>query len=328
MNNKELKYIEALRSMPGETDILRGMEGDVPEELRLLGKELTEEYELATALANGDLQMEASSMNVLAGPLKDLQSNLRHLTWQAKQIEKGDYGQRAEFLGDFSQAFNHMAVQLARREETMRKQIRQQMEYYEALDAIHNNWRAYKHDMENHLLCIDALLDMGDVPAARDYIHAMHGKTKYMDGGFIYTGNRVLDALLTDKIRIAKNLGIEVTKMIAVDQEIEMDPLDCCILFGNAMDNAIEACQRIKSGERRIELHLKMTGNMLHMKLRNTSQHEPIMDKDGIKSRKMDDEHHGFGLKNMKKVVESYDGVWEIKQKDGWFTLSCLLFHV
>lgn len=314
--------------MPDEAKLLHDMEGDIPEELRLLGKDLAEEYQLATALANGNLQMDASSMNVLAGPLKDLQSNLRHLTWQAKQIEKGDYGQRAEFLGDFSQAFNHMAVQLARREETMRKQIRQQMEYYEALDAIHNNWRAYKHDMENHLLCIDALLDMGDVPAARDYIHAMHGKTKHMDGGFIYTGNRVLDALITDKIRIAKNIGIEVTKMIAVDREIEMDPLDCCILFGNAMDNAIEACQRIESGPRQIELQLKITGNMLHVQLRNTSQHEPIIDKDGIKSSKMDNECHGFGLKNIKKVVENYEGVWEIQQKEGWFTLSCLLFHV
>lgn len=323
-----MEYIEALRSMPGEAHLSHDVEGEVPDALRQLGDDIAEAYGLATALANGDLQMEASSMNVLAGPLKDLQSNLRHLTWQAKQIEKGDYGQRAAFLGEFSKAFNHMAVQLARREDIMRKQLQQQMEYYEALDDIHNSWRAARHDIENHLLCIDALLDMGDVPAAQEYIHAMRIKTRQQGGAFIYTGNRVLDALLTDKIRIAKNIGIEVEKIIAVDREIKMDPLDCCILFGNAMDNAIEACQRVKSGQRRIDLQLKITGNMLHMELRNTSQHDLEIEGNEIKSSKQDEECHGFGLKNIKKVVETYDGVWKIEQKDGWFSLRCLLFHV
>lgn len=73
---------------------------------------LNESYCFAEELAKGHLDGEASRGNPLVMPLKALQANLRHLSWQALQVAKGDLSQRVHFLGAFSEAFNQMIASL------------------------------------------------------------------------------------------------------------------------------------------------------------------------------------------------------------------------
>jgi diguanylate cyclase (GGDEF)-like protein len=68
--------------------------------------------ELSYALSKGDLRMFAYSKGFILSNLKALQANLRHLTWQTKQVAEGDFSQRVEFLGEFSDSFNEMAAKL------------------------------------------------------------------------------------------------------------------------------------------------------------------------------------------------------------------------
>lgn len=92
-------------------------------EFRSLGKGMQfladcvkENRRFARALARGDLSlMPPSGDNVIAAPIKGLQSSLRHLAWQTQQVAKGDYSQRVDFMGDFSVAFNSMIEQLKER---------------------------------------------------------------------------------------------------------------------------------------------------------------------------------------------------------------------
>jgi len=105
----------------------------LPEGFREFGKGLKyfsgcimEGNELALAISRGDLAGELPSRdNELAAPLKSLHSSLVHLTWQTQQIAKGDYMQRVEFMGDFSDAFNTMVEQLAERQQTLEDKIDQ-----------------------------------------------------------------------------------------------------------------------------------------------------------------------------------------------------------
>ena len=95
----------------------------LPQEYRDLGSGLQyfaecvmETKTLAQALAKGDLTDNLPrSGNEIASPLKTLHASLKHLTWQAQQIAKGDYQQRVSFMGDFAAAFNTMAKQLEER---------------------------------------------------------------------------------------------------------------------------------------------------------------------------------------------------------------------
>jgi diguanylate cyclase (GGDEF)-like protein len=73
---------------------------------------ITDLRDLSSALSRGELQMFAYSKGFILSNMKALQANLRHLTWQTKQVADGDFSQRVEFLGDFSDAFNEMTAKL------------------------------------------------------------------------------------------------------------------------------------------------------------------------------------------------------------------------
>lgn len=110
--------------------------GELPEEFRGLGRSLVDfcgclaEYAgLAKALAKGNLNVRLPPRdNGMAAPLKALHATLRHLTWQTQQVAKGDYRQRVDFMGDFSDAFNTMIEQLDQRREALLEQIRAMMQ--------------------------------------------------------------------------------------------------------------------------------------------------------------------------------------------------------
>jgi hypothetical protein len=75
-------------------------------------------------LSQGKLQdIRVSPKNYLASPFKELHSRLLHLTWQAKQVAKGDYQQRVDFMGDFSEAFNSMVISLDNTQKLLRNKI-------------------------------------------------------------------------------------------------------------------------------------------------------------------------------------------------------------
>ncbi len=80
------------------------------------------------ALGKGDLEQSLAHQGLLAGGLKAIQANLRHLTWQTQQIAKGDFEQHVDFMGEFSEAFNDMVralkesqARLQRRERELRE---------------------------------------------------------------------------------------------------------------------------------------------------------------------------------------------------------------
>lgn len=103
---------------------------DLPPEFQKLGEglqfleECVKEYRtFARSLAKGDLSVvPPRAENVLAAPIKELQGSLRHLAWQTGQIAKGDYGQKVDFMGEFSESFNMMTGQLRERTDALIKQ--------------------------------------------------------------------------------------------------------------------------------------------------------------------------------------------------------------
>ena len=113
----------------------------LPEDLRDFGKGLQyyvncvrETQQFAGSLSKGDLTTNHPSRgNEVAGPLKALHASLKHLTWQTQQIEQGDYSQRVEFMGEFSDSFNTMTNQLAQRNKDNRNERARLQQYIDLL---------------------------------------------------------------------------------------------------------------------------------------------------------------------------------------------------
>jgi diguanylate cyclase (GGDEF)-like protein len=81
-------------------------------ELDELLNELADLYRLALAISQGEFEQPLSARGSLAGSLKTLDAARRHLTWQTQRVAAGDFTQRVDFMGDFSEAFNSMVVAL------------------------------------------------------------------------------------------------------------------------------------------------------------------------------------------------------------------------
>lgn len=86
---------------------------------------LQEIHEYIIPLSQGKLDEISlpQPKNFLGSPFKDLHSRLRHLTWQAKQVASGDYSQRVDFMGDFSEAFNFMISSLYHNDKALKAKI-------------------------------------------------------------------------------------------------------------------------------------------------------------------------------------------------------------
>ena len=103
--------------------------------LVMLNKFLREMRAYSHALATGNLSaIPPKRENPLCENLKGIHSNLNHLTWQAKQVAKGDYSQTVSYLGEFSEAFNSMTAQLREREESLRREALLEKKHSEMAD--------------------------------------------------------------------------------------------------------------------------------------------------------------------------------------------------
>jgi signal transduction histidine kinase len=98
---------------------------DSREELQGLIDYLAELNRFTGAIAAGDLDATLRRGGPLAGCLKGMHANLRHLTWQTQQVADGDFDQRVDFLGEFSTAFNSMVAALAQAREDLTEKNRQ-----------------------------------------------------------------------------------------------------------------------------------------------------------------------------------------------------------
>lgn len=309
-------------------------------------RQINESYEFSLQLTHGNLKCKPPSYNVLAGPVKDLQSNLRHLLWQVERVAHGDYSHKVEFLGDFSEAFNIYIEQVALREEYQKKvalleknnleqknqilmmQLDQQLAHYENLKRVYKKIGSVKHDLKNHFFAMDNLLNRKDIKGIRQYLNAMASSIQSDQYTIYDTQNPIFDALLTEKAAIAVQAGIEIDTELAMSPNVKIDNVDWCILLGNALDNAIEACQALDNDNKQIKLKAVSVKNMLNFAIKNTAL-PPVKTTNGFyETSKEDKANHGLGLTNISDVVHKYDGAIQTEYKDGYFTLICILCGV
>lgn len=210
----------------------------------------------------------------------------------------------------------------------LKMQLENQINHYEELEKRNHDLRGFRHDLKNHLETLSRLLEREERDLAIQYISDMRESMQNRGKQIIETGNPILDAVLSEKIQIAQEQGISVQDDIFISKGIKIDNLDGCILFGNIMDNAIEACNKIPQGEeRKIQIKMISKTDMLICRFTNTINKKILID-DNLKTTKKNAEIHGIGIKNIRKTAEKYGGTVSFEKKEGEFEVSFVLFGV
>ncbi|MBQ3371908.1 MAG: sensor histidine kinase, partial [Oscillospiraceae bacterium] len=133
-----------------------------------------------------------------------------------------------------------------------------------------------------------------------------------------------LDTLLTAKSLRCQDLGITLT-CVADGAELDfMKPTDLSVLFGNALDNAIESVEKISNPDKRL-IHLSIARQKAFLRIRVENCYEgEISFVGGLPATAKDAKYHGYGMKSIQSIVEKYNGSMTVKAEDGWFELRVL----
>ena len=137
------------------------------------------------------------------------------------------------------------------------------------------------------------------------------------------TGNDALDVVLAEKSFICNKQQISLTGIIDGEKLCFIEESDIYALFGNAIDNAIEYLIKIENhSDRFIRIQSKETNGLFIIRIENYLK-EPVELKDGLPVTTKEDKNlHGFGMKSMKMIVESYGGELFINQENNLFSIN------
>ncbi len=139
----------------------------------------------------------------------------------------------------------------------------------------------------------------------------------------VSTGNDALDVILSEKSLVCERHGITLSCMADGSAIAFMQPTDIYSLFGNALENAIEAVGKVSNPEkRRIALVLRSEMGMASLHVENYFV-GPLEFSDGLpKSTKGDDANHGFGMRSMERTAQRYGGTLVASTQDDLFLLD------
>lgn len=200
-------------------------------------------------------------------------------------------------------------------------QTEQSEKHLNEVRSIHKEMRGYKHDFHHHLQTLKGHLSSGEVERALAYIEELDDQLMNVDT-LLKTGNVSLDAILSAKIAQAKADGILVTVKASVPDTLTISDVELSIIIGNLLDNAIEACRKVKD-ERFVRIYIAIKGNMLYFSMLNSAGEKKkkagslfTTHKDGV---------HGFGLRRAEAIIEEHGGWVKYNSEDGAFTSEFLV---
>ena len=136
------------------------------------------------------------------------------------------------------------------------------------------------------------------------------------------TGNGIADALLSDKQQKALACNCNIVFQGAIPLNHLM-PTDICVILGNTLDNAIEACEKCKTTEPlTITVTCNCNSGFMFLSITNPISEKVKINNNHIATTKENKTLHGFGLYSLHSVVKKYEGNIELKSTDTTFTAN------
>ena len=192
----------------------------------------------------------------------------------------------------------------------------------EEVQGLYMTMRGWRHDYHNHLQALKAQLSMGQTELAQEYLGRLEQDLDSIKQ-LVETGNVSLDAILNSKLSYAQKQQISLHYKATVPPKLSVSDIDLCVLLGNLIDNAVEACEQLPVEQRFLRLYIGIFRKQLYISVTNAT---------GELVRKLDEEYittkrgnHGHGPKRINNTVEKYGGFINRKNEPGVFATEIML---
>jgi signal transduction histidine kinase len=229
------------------------------------------------------------------------------------------------FIAYFHTVFSRLLVE--NRLLNAERQLGLQKKFYAEVDKNVRLQQERLHDTRHHLVALSAMAAAGQADELSQYLSRLleqSGKSESVR----YCENDVANAVLGGYISIAKEKAIAVSTELDLPQELGMDEYELCTLFGNTLENAIEACQRIPADsalydKRYINLRSRAEHGRLLIRIENSFHDDPAVKADSFTSSK--GALGGIGLESVRAVLDLYHGSLSCERQGSDFLLSAVL---
>jgi len=193
-------------------------------------------------------------------------------------------------------------------------------EHYQKMNEMYDTIGILRHDYKYHLNAVSELANSGDIDGIRASLADVQALMPEHDLRY-YCSNSVINALLGSYAERCTKGNIRFDVQIAIPETLSIPNYDMCIVLGNLLENAVEACMKKENG-RRVELMIKTQGSHLAVIVRN-SFGGVIIENGGLPvSEKKDG---GFGLRSIQAAAARYDGHILTEWDSDMFTAYVLL---
>lgn len=216
--------------------------------------------------------------------------------------------------------FNLLTNEEYRTELDVLKQISmKERQHFEMEKAVVDTINIKVHDLKHQLNVLDGKMDEREIGRIKSAVDIYDSSFR--------TGNKALDVVLTMKSLVCKSKHIELTVMLDGKKLAFISDTDIYSLFGNILDNAIEAVEKLDDEEKRvISLSMSEKKSMLFIRAENYTAVEPMLVEGIPQTTKEDKQYHGFGIKSIRMIVAQYGGDIRISVSGGVFTLDLMFF--
>ena len=188
--------------------------------------------------------------------------------------------------------------------------------------------RIFRHDQLHYLQLLSASASANNIEDIHRLLEHMQKSLDALDATAIlhsYSGNSLLDTVLSLAAWRAKKQGTELDIQISLPQNWRIDITEFAIMVSNALENALNACQKIQPNQKRhIRLYAHTTTEQLFFVLSNTFVKEPDLEHFHTSPKNLNDEH-GYGLRSICAFAQRYHGIVEYTTDDNYFSLKMLL---
>ncbi len=186
--------------------------------------------------------------------------------------------------------------------------------------------RGLKHDMRNHMANIKALARRGEYEGLGDYLARMDESISDFEST-LQTGNPVTDVIVNDTRRRSLDAGIRFQAEFHFPDPAAYDAFDMAVILQNLLQNALEACGKVREEERFIVLTGRRRGRFFLIEVQNSFAGQVLLGPDGLPltTKQEDPSMHGIGLANVRRAAEKYQGELELKADQQTFSAVVLL---
>ena len=200
------------------------------------------------------------------------------------------------------------------RTEEFRREL---MEHsYGEIREIYMDMRGWRHDYHNHMQVMKAWLSMGNLEEVRTYLDQLEKELDRVDT-VVRSGNLMVDAILNSKLTLARRQKISVNCKVKVPEQIAVEDVDMCVILGNLLDNALEACVQTQEFQRFLRIYMTVNGSQLYLSVQNSAREEPGFNQRNYITEKRG--NHGLGMKRVKAAVDRYGGYLNLANEPGIF---------